>query len=223
VAHEQTLTLPLQVTSPVDVGRLQRELESIDGSLTQAALRKDGSKPTIPKTTTLMDNMLQLNKINLANSSERKPLMDFLVQTKAKAPVLHMSFSADPSTTFIDRLLTWLRQEIHPNLLVTIGLQPNIGAGCIVRSTNKYFDFSLRQDFASKRGLLLEKLDQIMITLPEDSATASESPESQKSQDEARLVAAGSQAVHDAPQPTAKLMTPAGKSVAPQSEMAVAA
>jgi hypothetical protein len=219
VAHE--LTLPLQVTSPVDVGRLQRELESIDGTLMQAALRKDGSESIIPKTTTLMDQILQLNKLNLATSSHRKRLMDFLVHTKARAPVLHMSFSADPSTTFIDRLLTWLRQEIQPNVLVTIGLQPNIGAGCIVRSTNKYFDFSLRQDFASKRGLLLEKLDQIMIPPAADDSVALATDELQKTEEE-RPVGPGAQAVHAAPQPTTKLMTAAGTSAIHQPETATA-
>ena len=55
--------------------------------------------------------------------------------------------------------MTWLRREIHPLVLMTVGLQPNIGAGCIVRTTNKYFDFSLRQDFANKRDLLQAALE----------------------------------------------------------------
>jgi len=37
-------------------------------------------------------------------------------------------------------------------------LQPTIAAGCIVRTTNKYFDFSLRQDFTDKRELLLKQI-----------------------------------------------------------------
>ena len=64
-----------------------------------------------------------------------------------------MSFSADPSVTFLTKLMTWLRQEIHPQVLLTVGLQPTIGAGCILRTTNRYFDFSLRQDFANKRTM----------------------------------------------------------------------
>lgn len=215
MVHKQTLTLPLQVTSPVDVGRLHRELETIDGSLTQAALRKDGSESDIPKTTTLLDRTLQLNKLDLAKASHRKRLIDFLVLTKAKAPILHMSFSADPSTTFIEHLLTWLRQEIHPNLLLTIGLQPNIGAGCIVRSTNKYFDFSLRQDFASKRGLLLEKLNQAMVV-----PTAVSVTQAVQDAEEERAAAPDAQTVHAAPQPTAKLMTAAGKTAVGKSRKA---
>jgi F0F1-type ATP synthase delta subunit len=69
-----------------------------------------------------------------------------------------MSFSADPSASFIERLMAWLRQEINPYVLVSVGLQPNIGAGCVVRSTNRQFDFSLRQDFLNKRDLLMNKI-----------------------------------------------------------------
>jgi hypothetical protein len=39
-----------------------------------------------------------------------------------------------------------------------VGLQPNLGAGSILRTTNKLFDLSLRQDFARKRDILMHKL-----------------------------------------------------------------
>ena len=209
MALDHTLRLPLQVTSPVDVGRLLRELEAIDGVLSQAALRKE-IDTKLPKTTGLMDQTIILNKIDLADSPQRKALADFLKAVKSKAPLLHMSFSADPSTAFIEKLLTWLRKELDANLLVTIGLQPNIGAGCVVRSTNKYFDFSLRQDFASKRSLLLDKMGLVLGgSSPAATAQQAVSVTSAVEAAEAnRTPAAPSQAVHAAPQPTAKLMTP---------------
>ena len=209
MALDQTLRLPLQVTSPVDVGRLLRELEAIDGILSQATLRKENDTK-LPKTTGLMDQTIILNKIDLEDSPQRKALADFLKAVKSKAPLLHMSFSADPSTAFIEKLLTWLRKELDANLLVTIGLQPNIGAGCVVRSTNKYFDFSLRKDFASKRSLLLDKMGSVLGgASPAATAPQAVSVTSAVEAAEAnRTPAAPSQAVHAPPQPTAKLMTP---------------
>ncbi len=212
MALNTTLHLPLQVTSPVDVGRLLRELESIDSLLSQAALRKEVTTK-LPKTTGLMDQTIMLNKIDLSDSSQRKVLADYLKAVKSKAPVLHMSFSADPSTAFIEKLLTWLRKELDVNVLVTVGLQPTIGAGCIVRSTNKYFDFSLRQDFASKRGLLLDKMEMILgASNPTSPAAAAPQAGSVtdaiKTVEANRAPAPASQAMHTPPQPTAKLMTP---------------
>ena len=72
---------------------------------------------------------------------------------------MHISFSADPSPLFTQKLIAWLRSEIHPLVLLQIGLQPNMGAGCVVRTSNKYFDFSLRDRFKSK-GEMLAKIMQ---------------------------------------------------------------
>jgi F0F1-type ATP synthase delta subunit len=153
-----TAQLPILVSSPADLGRLIRELEVIDESLLQLSLRKGGGEVKMPKTTKLMDQTIQLNKLNLLHKTDRELLRRFLTDIKAEAPVLHISFSVDPSTAFLEKLVTWLRLEINPSVLVTVGLQPSLGVGCVVRSTNKYFDLSLRQNFAKKRELLFSKL-----------------------------------------------------------------
>lgn len=152
------LTLPVTVTGPADVGRLLRELQLIDQSLLQLGLREGGSEVKMPKTSRLMDQIAEANKLNLLQKLDRAELEHFLTTIKEKAPVLHMSFSADPSIAFLEKLMAWLRREIHPSVLLTIGLQPTIGAGCILRTTNRQFDFSLREDFVSKRDILLSKI-----------------------------------------------------------------
>jgi hypothetical protein len=160
VAHEtnQTLKLPVLVAGPVDVNRLVRELEAIDDVMLQLKLRKGGEAVRVPKTSQLMDQTIQLNKLNLLHEADRKSLSQFLAAVKKQSPVLHISFSADPSVVFIEKLMTWLRREIHPQVLLTIGLQPTIGAGCMVRGASHYFDFTLRHKFDGKRELLLKKL-----------------------------------------------------------------
>ncbi len=150
--------LPNGVISQVDVGRLAREVEALDEFLDQAAVRKPGTSIQMPRTSKMLDEMLQMNKLNALVSADRTRLMNFLITLRAKAPIIHMSFSADPSPLFTQRLTTWLRENIHPLVLLKVGLQPNIGAGCIVRTTNKYFDLSLRQDFANKHELLMAKI-----------------------------------------------------------------
>lgn len=163
MAHKPTdkpeaLILPLTVASPADVGRLIHELELIDDALLQLGLRAGGTEVKMPVTSRLMDQTIQANKLNLLQKADLASLQQFLAAAKQQSPVLHISFSADPSPSFIEKLMAWLRREIHPSVLVTSGLQPNIGAGCIVRTANKQFDFSLRQDFQKKRSLLLSQL-----------------------------------------------------------------
>ncbi len=160
MAHsgDSTLRLPVSVVSRTDVGRLVREVEVLDEFLTQAAIRQSGTSVKLPNTSRLMDELVQLNKLNPLVEADRKRLLLFLKTVRAKAPVIHMSFNADPSPLFSQKLMTWLRQEIHPLILLQTGLQPGLGAGCAVRTNSKYFDFSLRENFTKKKGLLLEKI-----------------------------------------------------------------
>lgn len=152
------ISLPVGVISRVDVGRLVREVDALDEFLEQAIVRKPGTSIQMPRTSKMLDELLQTNKINALVDEDRRKLMNFLITVRAKAPVIHMSFSADPSPMFTLKLVTWLRENIHPLVLLQVGLQPNIGAGCIVRTTNKYFDMSLRQHFAQKHELLMAKI-----------------------------------------------------------------
>ena len=155
---QQPMKLPVLVVGPADVGRLLRELEGVEETLRQWRLRSSGSKVQAPKTSHLLEQTVEQNKLNLLQTADRQNLQAFLQSVRTEAPTLHFSFSADPSPLFIEKLMVWLRREIHPLVLVTIGLQPNIGAGCIVRSPNRQFDFSLRQHLASQRSLLASKL-----------------------------------------------------------------
>lgn len=152
------IILPTNVTGRMDVGRLVREVEALDNFLEQASVRQPGTPMKMPKTSKLLDEMLESNKINALVEEDRKRLLNFLITVRAKAPVLHISFSADPSPVFSQKLVTWLRQNIHPLVLLQIGKQPNIGAGCVVRTTNKYFDLSLKQHFAKQQALLMSKI-----------------------------------------------------------------
>lgn len=171
--HKHIVGLPLSVVGPVDLGRVRRELLSIDNELLGLQLRTPGVEVKMPKTSRIMDELVSLNKLNLLIDDDRKVLQQFLDTIHQRAPRLHISFSADPSPLFVQKLMTWLRAQIHPVVLLTIGLEPNIGAGCVVRTTNKYFDLSLAQDFAKHRDLLMEKL---RAPLPEETAAAAAAP-----------------------------------------------
>lgn len=158
VAEKQFTGLPLLIVGPVEIGRLNRELEMIDNVLLQQGLQNQPLQ--LPQITKTMDAMVGLNKLDLLDAAHRQRAKEFLRVLHEKAPVLHMSFSADPSAAFIEKVLAWLRQNVHPLVLLTIGLQPNIGAGCIMRGTNKYFDFSLGHRLQESREVLMQKLSE---------------------------------------------------------------
>lgn len=156
------LRLPLSVVTKVDVGRLIRELEQIDTFLKGAAIRQPGTPVSMPRTSRLLDETAEVNKLNLLREDDRARLLEFINQVRSQAPIMHISFSADPSPLFTQKLITALRSEIHPLVLLQIGLQPNIGAGCVLRTTNKFFDFSLRERLKQQSGVLAQTLQGVV-------------------------------------------------------------
>lgn len=163
MAHEQQgaarrLELPTLIFGPVEVRRLQRELESLDDYIEQAAIRDAGKQPALPKTSRLLDALANNNNLNLLVEADRSKLKTFLKKVEEKAPTIHISFAADPSSAFTAKIVAWLRMNIHPYALLSLGLQPDIAAGCVVRTRNKAFDFSLRNRFAEQHQLLTDSI-----------------------------------------------------------------
>lgn len=161
VAEIPKLVLPVNIVSRADVGRLINEVERVDNFLRQAAIREPGTKLQLPKSSRLFDELVAQSKFNMLQETDRKQLLQFLQAIHSKSPVLHISFSTDPNPIFLQKLTTWIRQNMHPYVLLQIGLQPGIGAGCTVRSINKFYDFSLKNKFIDKRHLLTERLKSI--------------------------------------------------------------
>jgi hypothetical protein len=155
---DRPMKLPTSVVTFADVSRLLRELENVEGSLLQLKVRGGGTGTNLPNITKRLESLLDINHLNVLQEADRKKLMSFLNDTKKNAPILHISFGSEPTSTFLESLMTWIRKELGPNILLTIGFQPTIGAGCILRSTNKFFDMSLRQTFIDKRPILLEQV-----------------------------------------------------------------
>lgn len=154
------LTLPLTVVSLIDLGRLQRELQAVEVFLSQAAAREPGKSLALPRTTHNLEATAHANKLNLLVKEDRQKMTEFLQMVREKAPHVQISFASDPSAAFLQKIVSWFRTTIHPLVILQVGLQPTIAAGCILRTNNKYFDLSLRKFFKSQRPVLVDKIRQ---------------------------------------------------------------
>jgi F0F1-type ATP synthase delta subunit len=159
MAHDagKPLVLPTLVFGLVEVRRLRREIEDLDGFLRQMAIRRT-TKFEMPRSSRMLDALAAENSFDLLKGAHRTQMMTFLQQVEQTSPSIHMSFAADPSAAFTAKIVGWLRANIDPLVLLQIGLQPTLAAGCVVRTNNKIFDMSLRQRFADQRQLLIANL-----------------------------------------------------------------
>ncbi len=174
------LKLPVLVYGLVEVRRLKREVEGLDDFIRQAAIREPGKQAALPRVTRLLDALSADNGRNLLQEADREEIHKFLIDTEQTAPTIHISFASDPSATFVSKLVTWLRANIHPTVMLQIGLQPSIAAGCVVRTPNKSFDLSLRHNLTDQRAKLIEALNA--LDMPKTAPVASVAPSPEVSQ-----------------------------------------
>lgn len=172
--------LPASIVGPADVNRSLLELRQIGERLEQEMMLNDlDLKP--PVTTLSLGELVNANKADLRKPEDRKKILTFLESLQQRAPVLHISFASDPSPEFMERIIVWLRGNISHYTLVQIGLQPSIAGGCIVRSTNKIFDLSLRRHMQQNRGKMIELLHKLREKEEVAQSQASQTPQLVKS------------------------------------------
>lgn len=152
------LRLPLSIVGPGEISRLEREITNLEDYFIQAAASK-GQELAPPRLTRMLDELARTNKVNLMDHKIRKDMRASLARVAESAPTVHLSFAADPPPKALERILIWFRENVHPNLLIRVGLQPNIAAGCVLRTANKIFDMSLKSRFASQEDYLLKLID----------------------------------------------------------------
>lgn len=152
------LKLPLSLASRQDLTHVHRELRVFLDMVTQSILRHD-NPIQYPSISVTLRALATENQLDLRDEETCKRLLAELDKLKIDAPMLHISFPIDPSAEVIKRLITWLREEIDPRIIIQIGLQPTIAAGIVLRTPNHQFDFSLRQHLYKNRAKLREALE----------------------------------------------------------------
>jgi len=154
-------SLPPTIVSRLDVSRLADEAERIDNELTAAAVRaKAGTATTSsPVLSEQFTAFLQLNDLTFNDSRERSELIKQLRLLKDKVPIIHMTFAVEADRASLGQLVQWLRQSIHQQAVISVGLQPGLVAGVYLRTPNHVHDFSLKAKLAGTRDLLIKELE----------------------------------------------------------------
>lgn len=153
----ELLRLPAGLIGLSDIARLTREINSLNDYFAGAKSRPAGTASAqLPKISRLLDELAKENKINLLDENERAKLQKNLQEIYDKAPSMHISFAVEPSPKALESILSWIRQNVHPQALLNVGLQPGIAAGCMLRTTNKVFDMSLRSNLQKQSGYLTQ-------------------------------------------------------------------
>lgn len=158
------LALPPSVVTRPDLARLIHEVEQLDNAYTTAAARAKAGVATDvqPSASPQLIDFLQLNTLTISSDARaRSQLIARLHALKEQAPQLHMTFAMEADRDSLVELAQWLRSSVHPQALITVGLQPGLVAGVYLRTPNHVHDFSLRGALKNSRGLIVKELEAL--------------------------------------------------------------
>ncbi len=153
-------TLPASIISKVDVSRLVAEAERVDDELTTAAVRARTGDQSVaqPAISDQLTSFLQQNQLLFEDGRERSELIKQLRILKNNLPVLHMTFAVASDSESLQKIAQWLRSSVHPQAVISVGLQPSLVAGVYLRTPNHVHDLSLRAKLKGQRSLLVKEL-----------------------------------------------------------------
>lgn len=154
-SSEPGIDLPDGIITPLDLGKVQRELYSLDQFLNASKSHAPGK---MPYTSPALQAMAKNAGLNLLLAEDRAQFTKQLQFVRRTAPKVQISFASDPTNQALRPLIRWLRQNGHPNTLIAVGVQPNIAGGCVVRTANQTFDFSLQKLFKANQPALTKLL-----------------------------------------------------------------
>lgn len=163
VSTTTEFVMPPSIVTRLDVSRLIAEMERIDNDLTT---RDAQIRSNIPVTeqidfTEQLREFLAVNHIEIGDTADRLDLISKLRRLKMVAPTVHMTFASSADTESLRRLIVWLRESVHPQALMTVGLQPSLIGGVYVRTPNHVHDFSMRAKLAGHRDIIVKEVEAL--------------------------------------------------------------
>lgn len=162
-SHEE-FALPPSVVSRLDVSRLVSELERVDNELTSDSIRhkvNEGHEVSRPMISEQLTDFLSANELNLDDDHQRGQLIKEMRQLKDTAPVIHMTFAVPADRESLAILMNWLRESVHRQAVIAIGLQPSLVAGVYMRTPNHVHDFSMRARLKENHSKLVGMLGEL--------------------------------------------------------------
>jgi len=165
VAAAPTFVFPPALVTRADLARLVREVEAVDNEFEAQKARNHATGQAGYRTPTMsrsLADFLDINKLDIMQDQGRMLLKEQLRALKDKAPVIHMTFAVEADPMSLAQLVTYLRTEIHPQTLLSVGLQPSLVGGAYMRTPNHVHDFSMRELLASKRSVITQSLEDFL-------------------------------------------------------------
>ena len=164
IEQHSDLIFPASVVGKLEVSRLIQEVEQIDNDLITFSVheRVGAQNHWQLVLSPQLEDLLSLNSVDINDSHQRRQLIVFLRILKDKAPVVHLTFATAVDRESLQKIADWLRSQVHPQVILSIGLQPNLVGGVYIRTENQVHDFSLRSKLDGQSHLIAKQVEALL-------------------------------------------------------------
>lgn len=145
------LILPTAIATKSDLVNVLRNLEEVLDASVENSIRS-GEGVDFVSRADVSSNLAELVKVNQLEVSVQtlQALKVWLNHLKEHAPVVRFTFANDPNQQFLAGIVEWLRKNSGQFVLIRYGIQPSIAAGCLMYTSRRRYDFSLRQNILDR-------------------------------------------------------------------------
>lgn len=157
------LKLPNSIGGKRDLILATRQIEKVLNDKLQDEVRaKYGAEVIGTKAgQRVLNDLLELNGIKEDDANSLKRLLQALEAVRQYAPRVRISFAQEPDQDQYESVVAWFRKEVDQGVLVQVGVQPTIGAGCIVQTNSRRYDMSLKTRVLNSTPKFLEVLRRV--------------------------------------------------------------
>lgn len=118
-------------------------------------------KGQLPEETTVIKLWFdQFN--NQLNPSNYYKILNNIIKDINNLPTItiYIPFALPPREA--EKLGRWLRENVHPQVMLELRLDPTVIGGCALAWQGRYKDYSLRRLFKKRRGEILEIIRKVI-------------------------------------------------------------
>ncbi len=139
------LKLPTSVVGPQDLLHLEREADRLVEELLQARVAKEqaGAERSISRPGVRLSDLFKVNGLEF-DEQTLPQVSRQLHQLRTQAPRVRLSLAGEPGDDSMSKVVEWFRKEVHPQVLVQLGVQPAIAAGCVLHTSKRRYDWAIR-------------------------------------------------------------------------------
>ena len=154
--------LPPTVYSPQLLESVIYDIERYLDWYRQSSIQKRVGARTVEEPTHSAETVLVIEAWLNGKAATLESLEALLAHLRSlKLAQVHIMLAALPNRAQREALVTWFRTNVGPHLLLSFVADRNLGGGVVIRTPNRVFDYTWKQQLIAGRDKLAEILKRV--------------------------------------------------------------